>query len=248
MRRLCIFLSLLLFSTAGHSATFYVPDNFASIQAAIDSASDGDCIIVRSGVYVENIDFLGKAITVRSENGPHLTTIDGNWDGSVVVFRNGEDPDSVLEGFTLTNGDGTRLPIFGEGGGGIYCENSSPTITGNIITGNDIGWDGVGGGIYCIYGSPLVDSNVISDNAISFHGQGCGGICFIVSNAIISNNLIENNRTVESRGGGGGFYDSTPTLMNNLIVNNYADESGGGFVFSNSPALIVNNDSLVKTP
>jgi len=59
---------------------------------------------------VENIDFVGKDITVKSELGSAVTTIDGNNAGSVVTFQSGEDEFSVLEGFTLTNGI-LRIPV-----------------------------------------------------------------------------------------------------------------------------------------
>jgi len=90
----------------GRAATIYVPDGFSTIQHAIDFASTGDVIIVRQGTYVENIDFLGKAITVKSEKGPALTIIDGGSpidpaSCSVACFRNKEGLDSVLDGFTL---------------------------------------------------------------------------------------------------------------------------------------------------
>ena len=54
--------------------------DFPTIQAAIDNSgtTTGDVIIVHDGTYAENINFLGKAITVKSENGPDYTTIDGN--------------------------------------------------------------------------------------------------------------------------------------------------------------------------
>jgi len=45
---------------------------------------------------------------VKSEFGPHATTIDGNDAGSVVLFKNGEGPGSVLQGFLITKGSGIR--------------------------------------------------------------------------------------------------------------------------------------------
>jgi len=65
----CVFLLLISFGSAG-GAVIYVPDDEPTIQDAIDSAANGDTIIVRPGTYVERIDFDGKGIAVVSENGP----------------------------------------------------------------------------------------------------------------------------------------------------------------------------------
>ena len=99
-------------------STWYVPDDFATIQAGIDGSSNGDTVIVRDGTYVENINFNGKAITLKSENGPATTIIDGNQAGTVVTIESGEGSDSVLEGFTVTNGSNTY-------GGGMWCYSNS---------------------------------------------------------------------------------------------------------------------------
>ena len=59
-----------------HAEIIIVPDDYASIQAAIDDAFAGDVIRVRPGTYIGNIDFLGKAITVESMDGPEVTIVD----------------------------------------------------------------------------------------------------------------------------------------------------------------------------
>ena len=193
--------------TFGYSATHYVPDNFSTIQAAISASQNGDTVIVRSGQYVENIDFLGKAITVKSESGPDVTTIDGNQSGSVVSFKNGEGSNSVLEGFEITNGTGTgSLPFVI--GGGIYCNNASPTVTGNIITKNSAEEDG--GGIYCYNSSIALTDNTISKNWLN-GPFGADGISCSGSSPVMVNNVFIDDGIVF---GGGNI---TAQLLGNVF-------------------------------
>jgi hypothetical protein len=63
---------------AAHAATIYVPDDYTTIQAATDASANGYTIIVRPGTYVENIDFVGKAITVKSELGAAVINVQEN--------------------------------------------------------------------------------------------------------------------------------------------------------------------------
>ncbi len=56
------------------ASTFYVPDGYETIQAAVEAASHGDTIIVRDGMYIENIE-VNKSLTIRSENGPESTIV-----------------------------------------------------------------------------------------------------------------------------------------------------------------------------
>ncbi len=113
-------------------------DAFTTIQAGISAALPGDVVWVNRGVYNENIDFLGKPITVTSIDplNPAVvasTVIDGGGNGSVVKFVSGESNDSVLTGFTIQNGTGTLIDGVTYGGG-IYCGiGCSPTIRHNII-------------------------------------------------------------------------------------------------------------------
>src|SRR5215467_7528831 len=129
----CIYL-LISFSIAQRNvkagATVHVPADQPTIQGAISAASTGDTVQVAPGTYIENLNFLGKAIRVTSEQGPDVTIIDGNQAGSVVTFASGEGRQSVLHGFKLRNGNASASASQG---GGIRIGNSSPTITGNFI-------------------------------------------------------------------------------------------------------------------
>ena len=101
-----LFTSLAVSSISTHLAAQY------EIQSLIDAAEDGDTLLVTPGEYVITgpIDFKGKAITLRAENGPEETTIRMSdtpaerHRASVVIFENGEREGAVLEGFTLTGG------------------------------------------------------------------------------------------------------------------------------------------------
>ena len=72
--------------------------DYVTIQDAIDAAADGDVIDVCNGIYRESINFLGKAITVRSMNGPENTTIENpeSSTSSCNVYNRGEGSDSLL--------------------------------------------------------------------------------------------------------------------------------------------------------
>ncbi|MGA1842593.1 MAG: hypothetical protein ACMUIU_18415 [bacterium] len=104
-----------------------------SIQEAINVSSNWGCNHCTPGTYVENIDFLGKATTVRSTNPNdleivHSTIINVNSFGSAVIFSNEEGTNSILSGITVGNGRAkyeTDYPVFVDGG--IYCSFSSPT-------------------------------------------------------------------------------------------------------------------------
>ena len=210
MKTAIVPLVILVLSTLAFSATYYVPDDYNSIQNAITAVSNGDMIIVKSVLCHENIDFIGKAITVKSENGSDFHTIDGDQKGSVVTFSNGEGPGSRLEGFLVTNGTGT-YQSGGYVGGGIYCYNSSPTITNNTISGNTASY--YGGGIYCTSSSsPTITNNTISGNTASYNGGGM----YSCGTPTISNNTIAWN-TASVNGGGIYISQSPGTVVHDMI-------------------------------
>lgn len=211
------------------ATTIRVPTDDPTIQAAIDAAASGDTILVSDGVYRENIDFKGKAITVRSVNGPATTIIDGGSISCVVRFVTAETSGSVLSGFTLQHGLGTGVCLVE--GAGIFVDNASPTITNNIIADNE-GCDGVGIGVG--FGSPLIQGNVITRNHRSptcSGGLGGGGISIRGNSSvqIIGNTITEN--TMGNGVGGGGialFSSGTAIVRGNVISGNTVETMGGG--------------------
>jgi hypothetical protein len=241
------------------AATIDVPADQTTIQSAIDAAVNGDTVLVSPGTYTENINFMGKAITIKSASGPTVTIIDGNQAGPVVTFISGEAKTSVLNGFTLRNGLGSVT------GGGVYVQNSSPAISNNIITANVAA---VGGGIGVEGGSPLIYHNQITanlhdpntsggwgggislgggssalvvGNEISKHfwtlGAGGGVAINMAGSPILADNKIFSNTANQSPGGGIWVIDSTPSFIQNLVFGNTAYFGGGIYVFFSSTAF-----------
>jgi hypothetical protein len=233
-------LILLVTITPSSSEILQVPSDYVTIQYAINQANDGDVIIVEPGVYLENINFLGKNITVTGtapENPAIVATtiIDGYRSGSTVTFNSGESKEAVLSGFTITGGYGTKDNVIGGEnyiywGAGIYCSYSSPTIRNNIIAGNTGAqqmegndpstWRlGYGGGILCFESDASIYCNTIKNNK-AFAGAG---IMSYFSDAIIYNNLIyENSANV-----GGGVVLLGGNLINNTITANDVNAING---------------------
>ncbi|HEV7478039.1 MAG TPA: right-handed parallel beta-helix repeat-containing protein, partial [Burkholderiales bacterium] len=211
---------LALAASAAAQTTIRVPLDHPTIQAAINAAGNGDTVLVAPGTYLENISFLGKAITVTSEAGPETTIIDGNQADSVVKFISGEGRASVFSGFAVLNGRSTRS------GGGIWIKFSSPTIAGNIIANNRAC---EGAGLAVDSGSPLIERNTIINNLqAGCSGGGGGGISVRPNPATgphpkteILNNVISGNG-VDSADGGGIRVVRNTLIRGNLISGNFA--------------------------
>ncbi len=197
---------------------------FQFIQDGIDYTVDGDTVLVMPGTYLENIDFSTKKITVESDQGPELTTIDGGQAGSVVVFGTNNNPaEMVLRGFRITNGYASR-------GGGIYCSDSSPMIDNNIICGNMA--SNRGGGIYCTNSNPEVINNIVAGNEVE-SGSGGGIYCQGDANGHFINILVVNN-TATVHGGGICCNRASPHIHNCTFSGNISGDDGGGLGCSNS--------------
>jgi hypothetical protein len=240
----------------------YVPRDYPTIQQAIDAANSSSLILVEPGTYLENIDFKGKPVKVKSVDGPKWTVIDGNQSSSVIVCNSGEDNKTILTGFTITNGIGLSSGSV-RNGAGIFCEKANPIINGNIICSNLI-QDGNGAGIYCNDASPTIINNVIIDNYIK-NGNGAGLYIENTSISIVDNLVTQNtvevgdgggvycvNATIQIRkctiednstmnGSGGGLYlENAVSDVSRIVFRGNQSISGGGMSCSGSSPLIVN--------
>jgi parallel beta-helix repeat protein len=230
-----------------------VPSRYPTIQSAINAAVDGDTIIVAPGTYIgegnRDIDFLSKAITVRSTdpNDSNIvsdTIIDCQGTESErhrgFYFHNNEYANSILTGLTITNG---YVSIAPPGGGGIACQGSSPTISNCRIIDNTAYYNG-GGGIYCNGSNPIITNCTITGNLSTEYSIG-GGICCYDSSPKITYCTITGNSA--EYGGGIYCYGSNPMIANCTITNNSAALGGGIYCNDSNPTIanctITNNSS-----
>ncbi|MCH2149403.1 MAG: hypothetical protein MK095_08215 [Phycisphaerales bacterium] len=228
MRQLIIAATLAMSSSSFGATLEVCPSGcaYTSIQDAIDDANNGDVVFIYPGVYYEQINFDGKAITV-SGSGADVTTIDGYGSpGSVVTFAQGEGVASVLEDVHITNGSGTIFPdpIFGDlpCGGGIFLMGSSPVIHACRLTNNTC-WGGAG--MFNFMSSPDVEQCTFSNNIAEGHGGGSYNLNYSSPN--FTECTFEGN---DASWGGGvtNTVDCEPKFTNCMFTGNTVFNVGGG--------------------
>jgi len=209
--------------------TINVPEDYATIQEAIDNVNFGDTIKVASGEYMENIimreginligsneieetveetEFNSEASELNSVSSTEQiiineTIINGEKFGNIISFKNGITSKTKLAGFTIKNS--------GENLSGILIENSSPTINDNILKDNTYG-------IYIKEDS----SPIIQKNIINFNNKG-----------IQVYNFMEDSESSEDLESDSEFQ---PIIIDNLITDNKI-----GIDLHNSSAIINHN-------
>ncbi|MFC1572707.1 fibronectin type III domain-containing protein [Candidatus Eisenbacteria bacterium] len=203
--------------------------DFATIQTAIDSAAPGDEIRLTNGVFSgpgnREINFNGKALTVKSQNvDPDSCTIDcQQYPG--VYFVSDEGTGSVLEGVTITNGDWIT-------GGAIHCYHSSPTLRNLVLTGNIA--NEYGGAIFCEHSAnPTITNVLITGNSANMGG----GIFLHTDSAPVLREVTIYGNNAPAGAGIYGDACSLPVTIEQTIV---AFNTGGEAVsFSGQPLSLL---------
>jgi len=148
-----------------------VPDDYPTIQEAINMASPGDTIFVRAGIYYENV-VVNKTVSLVGED-KETTIIDAGRGFGVKVVAN----DTRVSGFTVYNSTGYWPD------GAIVIRGFDNVISNNIVIDSRTGivlWSG--------------GNNTLEDNMIVGNLPTSIGLLFICS----SNNTFRNNALVNN--------------------------------------------------
>lgn len=230
----------------------HVPEDFPTIQAALDAAVDGDVILLADGTYTGasniNLNSYGKSITLRSENGADSCVLDCQGAGKGFRFTGSE----IVDGVTITNG-------YADDGGAVSCEpGSAPVIRNCRFISNMAYFGGAitadmssliisecefrenvgffhGGATYGIDSTILVENSVMSANEALVGGAGVTAhTCSLsIVNCLITDNMAEN-------GAGIGTNYSSVSLTNCTLSGNYASDIGGAIESYNSQFSLLN--------
>ena len=204
--------SISVLNVRAEQKTIVVPDDFSTIQAAINSASDGDTIFVKEGIYNEGLE-LNKSLSLIGEN-KETTIIDGSKADifAVIIFSNWVN----VSGFTIRNAPEKGIELW-------HVKNCK--ISGNIIT-NSIN------GVSLVQSfHNIIEANIVSSNKYS--GIRISGSAYEPNYNIINHNEIENNDV------GLDFFQgwNNAVYRNNIVNNRWSlnlDDSSNNYFIENN--------------
>ena len=191
-----------------------VPDDYPSIQAAINAANEGDTVFVRNGTYYEHV-VVDKTLSLIGE-GSNTTIIDGNMTGNVVWITQ----DHVnIRGFTIQRSGRASFNSGISISSTKHCDISANRIVDNEfgvygsprntnIVNNTIGDNHVGVAIDPGATGNVISGNHLVANTVSVH------LYYADSNHIFQNNMMNNWRSVTL------WYSMNNRLYHNNFLNN----------------------------
>ena len=226
-----------------------------SITDALAAASPGDNIYITPGLYKEAIaiDPELEGITLSGFQ-PHndafkqATIIDGSDFNGPVIYLAGSEITSAttITGLSITGGTGLEDQFGSTTGGGIYCENASPTIGYCRIHNNSAD---IGGGIAISNAAPEIIACVIKENTAQTHGPGIAAINSSsprIYNCALNKNISGTDGEIDT---GALYFDYTsyPTDNTDTIIRNclFRENKPYGLYYENIANLEINSSIFV---
>ncbi len=221
---------------------------FATIQKAIDSASDGDEIWVAHGTYdiSSAIDISGKDLAIY-----------GGFVGTETyrTQRDWENNQTEISGYSVLIHDSSSVILDGliiTDGGGIRISYSTVTIRHCKITDNEA-MDG--GGIFVLSSDiQVIDSWIYNNRSLATGGGGIyvesGGMNFKIINSVVWGNSAV---PYSGSGFGGGIYfnvislgSTSPIITNCVIFGNHAHDGGGIYTNNDESVVPVITNTVIR--
>ena len=204
---------------------------FLTIQAAVNVAEDSNVVVVADGVYRgagnRAVDFLGKSITVRSQNGPENTRVDCENSDRGFIFQTGETTNAVLAGLTIEHG---AAPF----GGAILVSNASPTIVDCVLRDNTAV---SGGGVHCVTagtGAVIDRCTIVRNRATGTdwtRREGMGGAIYIGGGKVAIHHCMIIDNDADVGGGAVGGRRTEVRLQNCTLVGNTSPLRGSAICY-----------------
>lgn len=236
------------------SGEVFVPDQFDSIQAAIDAAPSSGRIVVFSGIYEESLSTIGKNLWLEASGSAGSVILDGRGEFQLIRFIMGEGPSSGMDGFLLRDGFGTSggcmqvssaaptlrnlrfQQCYAESSGGAISLYSSAQLTDISLLGNRTGANGLGGGISITGGAPTLTRVQVTGNS----ANNGGGIYLSGGTPQLENLLIQGNQATL----GGGLMHvgaATSARVSQATVHANTATSGAGIFVSSGTLTLTNS-------
>ncbi len=211
--------------------TIHVPDDYLTIQSAIDAAVNGDIVLIATGLYYENLEINSKTITLASEyldsndeQDIFQTIIDGGGQTTLIItssakdttvigltFRNAEDGISVLTKTYIFNNRFTGCSDgidYEQGSGGVCGYN---LFENNSDDGIDLDYD-----INIIILENIIRNNGDDGIEIRLHNYNGPILTYIIRNNVIYGNREDGIQLIDYP----GFSDRVFYIENNIILKN----------------------------
>lgn len=211
--------------------TINVPEDFDTIQAAVDAANPGDLILIAPGVYNEAVDVETDDLTIRGLDRNEVI-LDGNFElanGFKVVGANGVAIENMTarqytsNAFFWTGVDGYRgsyLTSYRTGDYGIYAFDS---VNGQLEKSYASGSRDAGFYIGQCYPCDAVIDDVISEwNGLGYSGTNAGGNLLIINSVFRLNRagIVPNTGSYELC-----YPQRETTIVGNVVYDNQNGET-----------------------
>lgn len=231
-----------------------VPTDYATIQEAVDAASEGVNIFVNAGTYTEDVVVSTAGLKLQARNDVLLigsiTLLEGSDNVTIKKF-NISNENTAIHGFGVTGGQVVQNTITSSGFEGIHYQScDGVSVKNNTVSGAQLG---IFFSSVSVQGNGTANDNTILNNTVS--GNFISGIYLQGScqNNTIANNTVSEGGSAFVRGGislfGVPAFIGAPEVLigecnNNIVKNNNITQHFAGislFFSANNNTIGPNN-------